>query len=91
MNLDLITVADLENLKAEIMAEMRNLTTAKSQNSIRMYKSKHVKEILGCSDGTLQNLRINGSLHPKKVGGIYYYLPEEIHALLGSEYIGGRH
>ena len=37
-----------------------------------------VRELLGISPGTLQNLRINGTLPYTKVGGIVYYDQEEI-------------
>ena len=46
--------------------------------SKKWLKSPEVKELLGISSGTLQNLRINGTLPYTKVGGVLYYDYEEI-------------
>ena len=35
-------------------------------------KSKDVRDMLGISAGTLQTLRINGTLAWSKIGGTYY-------------------
>jgi hypothetical protein len=37
---------------------------------------------LGISAGTLQNLRINGTLTPSKVGGTHFYKRSDIQKLL---------
>ena len=36
-------------------------------------KSADVMQMLGCSPGTLQNLRVNGTLPFTKMGGTIYY------------------
>ena len=40
------------------------------------------KTVLQISPGTLQNLRINGTLPYTKIGGIIYYDTEEIQEIL---------
>jgi len=38
--------------------------------------------MLKISPGTLQNLRVNGTIRYTKIGGILYYKQEDIHRLL---------
>lgn len=45
-------------------------------------KSIEVRKLLNISPGTLQNLRINGTLRFTKIGGMLYYKLEDIHKLL---------
>ena len=45
-------------------------------------KSAEVREILKISPGTLQNLRIKGTLKYKRIGGIIYYNYEDIVKML---------
>jgi hypothetical protein len=41
-----------------------------------------LKSVLNVSSGTLQTLRINGTLPYTKIGGIIFYDAEEIYKLL---------
>lgn len=79
----LITLGDLEIFKKEILQEIKNLLGS-NENSIqkKWLKSSEVKKLLGISTGTLQNLRVNGSLSFSKVGGIIFYDYNEIAKLL---------
>jgi hypothetical protein len=45
-------------------------------------KSVEVRKLLNISPGTLQNLRINGTLRYTKIGGIMYYKLENINKIL---------
>jgi len=45
-------------------------------------KSAEVRRLLGISPGTLQNLRVNGSLPFRKIGGTIYYKLSDIHRLM---------
>jgi predicted site-specific integrase-resolvase len=45
-------------------------------------KSYQVKNLLKISPGTLQNLRVNGTLKFTKIGGMFYYNNEDIQKLL---------
>ena len=47
-------------------------------------KSSEVRKLLKISPGTLQNLRINGTLSFTKIGSIIYYSYEDIEAMLDS-------
>jgi hypothetical protein len=44
-----------------------------------------VKNLLKISPGTLQNLRMNGTLRFTKIGGILYYKYEDIIEVLEGE------
>ncbi|WP_051292976.1 helix-turn-helix domain-containing protein [Olivibacter sitiensis] len=45
-------------------------------------KSVEVRRLLGISPGTLQNLRVNGTLPYRKVGGSMYYRREDIRKMM---------
>ena len=45
-------------------------------------KSPEVRRLLKISPGTLQNLRVNGTLRFTRIGGIIYYSYEDIELLL---------
>jgi len=75
----IITMEDLREFKMELLDGIKELLNNQTGNtSKRWLKSPEVRELLGISPGTLQNLRINGTLPYTKVGGIVYYDQEEI-------------
>ena len=79
----LLTVGDLEIFKRDIILEIKNLLQGNAaSNQKKWLKSSEVKKLLGISTGTLQNLRMNGSLSYSKVGGIIFYDYNEIAKLL---------
>lgn len=45
-------------------------------------KSYEVRKLLNISAGTLQNLRINGTLPYNKIGGLMYYRYDDIQKLM---------
>ncbi|EHQ25081.1 helix-turn-helix domain-containing protein [Mucilaginibacter paludis] len=47
-----------------------------------LQKSCEVRKMLNISPGTLQNLRINGTLRFTKIGSIMYYKLEDINKVL---------
>ncbi len=49
-----------------------------------MVKGNEVRQLLKISTGTLQNLRLNGTLPYTKVGGIIFYNAKAIDALLNG-------
>lgn len=78
-----ITTDDLREFRIELLEEIKNLLTKQSTGSLKRYmRSTEVKELLQISTGTLQNLRINGTLPYTKVGGIIYYDAEEIQRVM---------
>ena len=79
----LLTVGDLEIFRTELIQEISDLLkNAVSSSAKKWLKSTEVKKLLGISTGTLQNLRMNGSLSYSKVGGIIFYDYHEITKLL---------
>lgn len=75
----IITTEDLMEFKLELLDGIRELLNNQTgSTSKRWLKSPEVRELLGISPGTLQNLRINGTLPYTKVGGVLYYDYEEI-------------
>ena len=75
----IITTDDLREFKMELLDDIKNLLAKQSSGKIKKYlKSSEVMDLLQISPGTLQNLRINGTLPYTKVGGIIYYDAEEI-------------
>jgi hypothetical protein len=81
---DLITKQDLLEVKRELLEEIKKLIMYRKQEAV-YYKSKEVRELLKCSDSTLQYYRQSGKLSTKKVGGTYYYTQEDVDNLLASE------
>jgi hypothetical protein len=77
MNVELITKSDLFQLKDDILNELRSLVTVKNCEN-EWLKTSEVRLLLKCSNGTLQNLRIQGKLKYKKVNGTVYYNRAEV-------------
>jgi hypothetical protein len=82
MNVELITKEDLKNLKTEMLNEIRQLIRPGQSENRQWLKSADVRKLLNISPGTLQNLRINGTLRYTKIGGMMYYKMEDITKLL---------
>jgi hypothetical protein len=79
----IITTEDLYDFKLELLAEFKKLLLQPANSSLKKYlKSAEVMELLQISPGTLQNLRINGTLPYSKVGGIIIYELEAIEKVL---------
>ena len=77
MNVELVTKNDLEDLKQTLIKEFRTIAGVKPEMK-KWLKSADVRELLGCSPGTLQNLRVNGTLEYTKIGGTIYYSAESV-------------
>ena len=79
----IITTDDLREFKMELLEELKNILSKQTTGTLKRYlKSSEVMDLLQISPGTLQNLRINGTLPYTKVGGIIYYDVQEIHRLM---------
>ncbi len=80
MATSIITTDDLREFKMELLVDIKKLLNNQASGKPKRYlKSAEVMELLQISPGTLQNLRINGTLPYTKVGGIIFYDSEEIH------------
>lgn len=88
MPTSIITTDDLREFKLELIEELRTLISKTPAQQTRKYlKSAEVMELLQISPGTLQNLRINGTLPYSKIGGIILYDAEEIQSILNENRI----
>lgn len=75
----IITTEDLQDFKHELLESIKELLSSQTIFKQKKWlKSPEVRELLSISPGTLQNLRINGTLPYSKVGGVIYYDYEEI-------------
>ena len=82
MNVELITKQDLREFKNDLLTEIKQIIKPGQGQSKQWLKSVEVRKLLNISPGTLQNLRINGTLRYSKIGGMMYYKLEDIHKLL---------
>ncbi|MCM4157609.1 helix-turn-helix domain-containing protein [Gramella sp. AN32] len=83
MPTSIITTDDLREFKLELLEDIKSLLSKQSSGTLKRYlKSGEVMDLLQISPGTLQNLRINGTLPYNKVGGIIYYDIQEIHRVM---------
>ena len=75
----IITTEDLWEFKMELLDNIKKLLSNKSDQLTKKWiKSPEVRELLDISPGTLQTLRINGTLPYTKMGGTLYYDYQEI-------------
>lgn len=82
MALEIITKEDLEVFRIQLLEDLKHLVQVPPVANKEWLKSKEVKELLKISPGTLQNLRVNGTLSFTKVGGIIYYSANDISKIL---------
>jgi len=82
MNLEIITKEDLKDFKNEMLTEIRQLMQPGQGQSKKWLKSNEVRKLLNISPGTLQNLRMNGTLSFTRIGSIIYYKADDINKLL---------
>ena len=83
MPANIITTDDLRVFKEELLEAIRQLLQSHSSGKGKKWlRSSEVMELLHLSPGTLQNLRVNGTLPYSKIGGIIYYDAEDIERLM---------
>lgn len=84
----IITPEDLNEFKEELLDSIKAIIEHQSgQSSKKWLKSQEVRELLGISTGTLQNIRINGTLPYTKIGGVIYYDYDQIMKVLEDNMI----
>lgn len=87
----IITTEDLHEFKLELLDSIKELLNNQSgQVTKKWLKSPEVRKLLGISPGTLQNLRINGTLPYTKVGGVLYYDYHEIMQVLEKNRVNNK-
>lgn len=84
MNVEMITREDLQNLKNEIIAELKSILSQEKPAEGNWLRSAQVRKMLSISPGTLQNLRIQGYLRFTKIGGCFFYSQRDIAAMLNQ-------
>ncbi|NDV15777.1 helix-turn-helix domain-containing protein [Muricauda sp. TY007] len=83
MGASIVTTEDLMEFKLELLDDIKQLLQNHNGHPLKKWlKSPEVMKLLGISSGTLQNLRINGTLPYTKVGGTLYYDYEDIAQLM---------
>jgi len=81
MNVELVTREDLRRLE-DLLNEIKQIVQPGQSQPKKWLKSSEVRKMLNISPGTLQNLRINGTLRFTKMGNIMYYKLEDINKVL---------
>ena len=89
MAANIITSEDLEQFKWELLGNIKEYLDkrdGKKENQALdekvWIKSHQVQRMLGISPGTLQTLRLNGTIPYSKVGGVLFYSKTDISRLL---------
>jgi hypothetical protein len=85
MAANIITAEDLEEFKWNLLSEIKELLDRRDgkfkvqeQPDKVWLKSHQVQRMLNISSGTLQALRLNGTIPYSKIGGVLFYSKEDI-------------
>lgn len=85
MPAQIITTDDLREFKTELLEEITKLFENRGENKVKKWlKSSEVRKLLNVSPGTLQTLRVNGTLPSTKIGGTHYFNFNDIEKLLSK-------
>jgi hypothetical protein len=84
MAVQIITIEDLNEFRSLLLNDLKEFIQPESQQIKQWLKSNEVRKLLNISPGTLQNLRINGTLTYTKIGGIMYYSYSDIEKVLNG-------
>lgn len=82
MAIEIITKEDLQTFRFQLLDDLKNILHTKPHKQKQWLKSSEVRKLLKISPGTLQNLRINGTLSFTKIGSIIYYNYDDIETVL---------
>ncbi|MEQ8628285.1 helix-turn-helix domain-containing protein [Ekhidna sp.] len=78
----IITTDDLREFKLELLQDIRQVLSEDSTQTKQWLRSSELRKMLKISPGTLQNLRVNGTLPYTKIGGVIYYDYQDILKML---------
>jgi len=84
MPAEIITKQNLEEFRVKLLEDIKGLLGAQTVEPKKWLKSYQVRNLLKISPGTLQTLRLNGTLTYSKIGSIFYYRYEDIQKLLNG-------
>jgi hypothetical protein len=84
MTANIVTMEDLQTFKRELLEEIKGLLSERSAAvpTRRWLKSHEVRRLLTISPGTLQHLRVNGTLPFTKIGGVIFYDQGDVQKML---------
>ena len=82
MAVEIITKEDLNSFRMELLKDIQEILVKEVKPPKKWLKTGEVKKILQVSLGTLQTLRVNGTLRYTKIGGIVYYDSEHLQKML---------
>jgi hypothetical protein len=82
MAIETLTKADLYEFRKSLLEDIREILKGTNEQSKKWLKSTEVRKLLNISPGTLQTIRINGTLSYTKIGGIIYYANQDIYKAL---------
>ena len=85
MAIEVITREDLNEFRTLLLSDLNAMFNSKPQQQKQWLKSSEVRKLLNISAGTLQNLRVNGTLNYSRVGGIMYYKYEDLQKILDKK------
>jgi hypothetical protein len=75
MNLEIITREEFNSFKQEVLEALKPVSAGQKKQFLR---SAEMRKMLNISAGTLQNMRINGTLPYIKVGSTILYDLEKV-------------
>jgi hypothetical protein len=85
MAIEVVTKDDLQSFRTELLQDLKQILSHNLPKKPKQWlKSQEVRKLLKISPGTLQNLRINGTLRFTKIGGLIYYSYDDIELQLES-------
>ena len=78
MPIELLTIADLQQFKAQLLQEIKLLLSTDENSTPKILKTKDVCKLLFVSAGTLQNWRKGDQVVYTKIGGTIFYAYEDV-------------
>ncbi|AEA42583.1 helix-turn-helix domain-containing protein [Fluviicola taffensis] len=89
MATQIVTIEDLEQFKIDLISEFKTIVESQfthinvknDEPKKTWLKSHQVQRLLSISPGTLQTLRLNGTLPFTKIGGVLFYDEADINRL----------
>ncbi len=84
MAIEVITREDLNEFRTLLLSDLNIMLNSKQPQHKKWLKSIEVRKLLNISSGTLQNLRVNGTITYTKIGGILFYSNSDLEKLLES-------
>lgn len=88
MAIEVVTKEDLHEFRNLLLDDLQKLIHTKPQKQKQWLKSSEVRQMLKISPGTLQNLRVNGTLSFTKIGGTIFYNYDDIEAMIENNKVG---